>query len=287
MDPSGLGEHDIIDVEKMIEHVREARRKQDEENERRRRAEYGADSAVSFAAQNGDPIIEAVVPHGSLGILNIKSTITEKQSVVNQVVEMRNNQIAMYGAAMDAPFVVASTMRMARAIGLGRQCPTLKVGPSMGGQVVLPQRAKAVAVATSSGEDVYDLARLFPNEFGPQAARTEAIPLSPARTSPSTLHTRGVRPAPGTRVRPDGIPDGWKARPTRSGGGVEYYNPKNPNEHVRVMQGNPNSPYPNSQRPYVRQRDSSGSYLDGNGNRVPKKSPDGHIPLDQYPGYIE
>jgi len=101
------------------------------------------------------------------------------------------------------------------------------------------------------------------------------------------LETRGFKPPPGTRVRPEGIPDGWKVRPTRGKGGVEYYNPKNPNEHVRVMPGNPNSPYPNSQTPYVRQRDSSGSYLDANGNRVQKKSPDGHIPLEQYPGFIE
>ena len=64
--------------------------------------------------------------------------------------------------------------------------------------------------------------------------------------------------------------------------GTEYYNPKNPNESVRVMQGNPNSPYPNSQRPYARQRDSSGSYLDANGTRGVNKSSDTHIPLDQF-----
>lgn len=96
------------------------------------------------------------------------------------------------------------------------------------------------------------------------------------------LETRGVKPAPGTRVRPEGVPDGWRIRPTRGKGGTEYYNPKNPNESVRVMQGNPNSPYPNSQNPYARQRDSSGSYLDANGNRGANKSSDTHIPLDQF-----
>ncbi len=96
------------------------------------------------------------------------------------------------------------------------------------------------------------------------------------------LETRGVKPASGTRVRPEGVPAGWRIRPTRGKGGTEYYNPKNPNESVRVMQGNPNSPYPNSQKPYARQRDSSGSYLDATGNRGANKSSDTHIPLDQF-----
>ena len=96
------------------------------------------------------------------------------------------------------------------------------------------------------------------------------------------LETRGVKPAPGTRVRPEGVPEGWRVRSTRGKGGTEYYNPKNSNESVRVMQGNPNSPYRNSQKPYARQRDSSGSYLDANGNRGANKSSDTHIPLEEF-----
>jgi len=97
----------------------------------------------------------------------------------------------------------------------------------------------------------------------------------------------GFRPPLGTRIRPEGIPVGWRIRPTQGRGGVEFYNPKNPNEHVRIMPGNPNSPFPNSRAPYVRQRESSGSHLDPDGNQVPKKSPDGHIPLEKYKRYIE
>ena len=93
---------------------------------------------------------------------------------------------------------------------------------------------------------------------------------------------RGVNPLPGTRVRPDGVPESWRIRPTRSRGGTEYYNPLNPNESVRVMQGNPNSPFPNSQNPYVRQRNSAGDYLDANGNPGGSKSPETHIPLEQF-----
>jgi hypothetical protein len=107
----------------------------------------------------------------------------------------------------------------------------------------------------------------------------------------SGFEPHGVNPLPGTRVRPEGIPDGWRIRPTQGKGGVEYYNPKNPNENVRVMQGNPNSPFPNSQGPYVRQRDASGTYLrqDGTPSPWPKgglKDPDAHIPLQNYPGYL-
>ena len=107
----------------------------------------------------------------------------------------------------------------------------------------------------------------------------------------SGFEPHGVNPLPGTRVRPEGIPDGWRIRPTQGKGGVEYYNPKNPNENKRVMQGNPNSPFPNSQGPYVRQRDASGTYLrqDGTPSPWPKgglKDPDAHIPLQNYPGYL-
>lgn len=101
------------------------------------------------------------------------------------------------------------------------------------------------------------------------------------------LETRGLRPAPGTRVRPEGIPEGWKVQPTKSGGGVQYVNPANTNQNVRVMQGNPNSPYPNSQGPYVRQQNAGGTYLrqDGTPSPLPKgglHDGDAHIPLDQF-----
>ena len=64
--------------------------------------------------------------------------------------------------------------------------------------------------------------------------------------------------------------------------GTEYYNPKNPNESVRVMQGNLKSPYPNSQKPYVRQRDKAGNYLDSSGKPGPNKSAETHISLDEF-----
>jgi len=63
------------------------------------------------------------------------------------------------------------------------------------------------------------------------------------------LSNRGLVPAAGTRVRPTGIPDDWRTVPTRGDGGVRYYDPTNAGNSVRVMQGSPNSPFPNSQAP--------------------------------------
>jgi RHS repeat-associated protein len=95
-------------------------------------------------------------------------------------------------------------------------------------------------------------------------------------------HLPGFKPPLGIRVRPEGIPQNWRIRPTEGQGGTEYYNPRNPNESVRVMPGNRNSPHANSQQPYVRQRDSSGSYLDANGKRGDPNSAETHIPLQDY-----
>lgn len=96
------------------------------------------------------------------------------------------------------------------------------------------------------------------------------------------LSTRGLVPAAGTRMRPPGVPDEWRVVPTNSGGGVRYYDPANPGNSVRVMQGSPTSPYPNSQAPYVRWQ-RNGAPLDVNGNVLPTANvPEAHIPLQDF-----
>ena len=47
------------------------------------------------------------------------------------------------------------------------------------------------------------------------------------------------------------------------------------------MPGDPNSPYSNSQKPYVRWQ-RNGQALDANGNPVPKNTPEAHIPIDDF-----
>jgi hypothetical protein len=95
------------------------------------------------------------------------------------------------------------------------------------------------------------------------------------------LETQGLRPLPGTRQIPAGIPDIWRIRPTQGEGGTLFYDPTNKGNAVRVMQGDPSSPFPNSQSPYVRWQ-RNGQALEVNGNVVPRNSPDAHIPLQNY-----
>ena len=51
--------------------------------------------------------------------------------------------------------------------------------------------------------------------------------------------------------KPDRVPPDWITKPTKKNDGTEYINPENDNDRIRVMQGNPNSPYPEQQVPYV------------------------------------
>ena len=84
--------------------------------------------------------------------------------------------------------------------------------------------------------------------------------------------------------KPAGIPDNWIERPTRTGDGMEYVNPSNPNDRVRVMPGNPNGRYLNQRRPYV--IDQSGWFRDVNGNPIlgpaPGRTPEAHIPYERF-----
>jgi hypothetical protein len=105
-----------------------------------------------------------------------------------------------------------------------------------------------------------------------------------AQEIPFPFQGRGFNPPPGTRQIPDGIPESWRIRPTRDGKGVMYYDPRLPNKvnQVRVMPGDPSSPFPNSQAPYVRWQ-RNGQPLDVDGNVLPTKmGPDAHIPLPDF-----
>ena len=83
------------------------------------------------------------------------------------------------------------------------------------------------------------------------------------------------------RERSAGIPENWIVKPSKTGGGIRFIDPENPHNSVRLMPGDPNSPYPNSRMPYVRWL-RNGKSLDANGNIVPKNSPDAHIPINSF-----
>jgi len=91
----------------------------------------------------------------------------------------------------------------------------------------------------------------------------------------------GGAEAAGGIARPKGVPADWVAKPSKTGGGTRFVDPANPHNSVRVMPGDPKSPFPNSQRPYVRHL-KDGQSLDVNGNVVPKNTPEAHIPLEDF-----
>ncbi len=66
---------------------------------------------------------------------------------------------------------------------------------------------------------------------------------------------------------------------------MEYINPENPNDRVRVMPGNPNSPHLSQQQPYVKDQ-TWGRFVDKEGKPIegedPGHSPKAHIPYPDY-----
>jgi hypothetical protein len=85
----------------------------------------------------------------------------------------------------------------------------------------------------------------------------------------------------GSDDRPGGIPSHWIATPTRKGGGTRYVNPKNPHDQVRLMPGEPNSPHPAQQQPYVK-RMKDGLAYDAAGRVVDPRSAEARIPLRDF-----
>ena len=79
------------------------------------------------------------------------------------------------------------------------------------------------------------------------------------------------------QVFPAGTGLGWVYGRSRRGDGTIYTN-TNTRETIRFMPGNPQSPYSNSQRPYVRWVDAGGNSRDVHGKPVATKTPDAHIP---------
>jgi hypothetical protein len=62
---------------------------------------------------------------------------------------------------------------------------------------------------------------------------------------------------------------------------VRYVDSENPHNSVRVMPGNPNSPNPAQQVPYVVDI-RSGQAIDVHRNPVSSSSPEAHIPQTRY-----
>jgi hypothetical protein len=81
------------------------------------------------------------------------------------------------------------------------------------------------------------------------------------------------------------IPRDWPAIATKvkdGHQGLEFRHPDFRDVNIRVMPGNPRSPYPNSQQPYVRQS-VHGQSIDKNGRIISNpRSNEAHIPLKEF-----
>ena len=88
-------------------------------------------------------------------------------------------------------------------------------------------------------------------------------------------------PSPVWPFRPHPIPGHWSARPSDRGGGIIYTDPKNPENFIRIMPGNPSASYPEAREPYVRIH-VPGGYRNNNGGIGGRRDQDTHIRLKDY-----
>ncbi len=114
-----------------------------------------------------------------------------------------------------------------------------------------------------------------------ERAAEEAAKPKPTPPKPAEAPKPPAKPKPDISKRPEGVPKDWKATPTKNGDGVVYTNPKDPGTYVKVQKGNPSSSQPGQRYDNVRVQKSGQSY-DVNGNKVPQKSEEAHIPLEDF-----
>lgn len=176
-------------------------------------------------------------------------------------------------------------------------------GPIEGGDVLDGGNRKPAAVPTAafpftspkfgsrqtSKKPVWNrIEKDFGDDFGDDAEGDgdnggEALDIFTIPEVPDTVDepTPTNEPPPGY-ARPEGVPDHWTESPTDGPGGTQFTDPDNPGNSVRLMPGNPDSDYPNSQEPYVRWQ-MNGQALDADGNPLPNvQTPDAHIPMDEF-----
>ncbi len=78
------------------------------------------------------------------------------------------------------------------------------------------------------------------------------------------------------------LPSNWTMKTSKKGNGTKFTDPKNPGgNNVRVQGGNPKSPNPAQQNPYVKQT-KNGKTVDVNGKQVPSNSTEAHIPKKDF-----
>jgi RHS repeat-associated protein len=77
------------------------------------------------------------------------------------------------------------------------------------------------------------------------------------------------------------IPANWKLQSSKKRDGYVFSDPNNPNNNIRIMRGNPNSPNDSQQHPYVKYHKDGVNY-DVSGNPVANDSPQAHVPFNAF-----
>jgi len=78
------------------------------------------------------------------------------------------------------------------------------------------------------------------------------------------------------------LPNSWIKKTSDNKQGTKFLDPQNPSgNNVRVQNGNPNSPNPAQQKPYVKQT-QNGKTVDVNGKQVDPKTKEAHIPKQDF-----
>lgn len=81
--------------------------------------------------------------------------------------------------------------------------------------------------------------------------------------------------------RPKGIPENFRVKIADKGSGIIYMHPEHEHTSIRVMFGMPHSPNQMQQKAYVVMK-NNGKTFDKMGNPVHSKSPEAHIPLEEF-----
>ena len=148
-----------------------------------------------------------------------------------------------------------------------------------------PKNRELTSISLPGGVPSRNAVERIRQELLEARARAAGGPL-PAPGGPLTSSSDGpMLPGGGRLERPLGIPRDWRVVMSDKSGGVIYVNPNNNQDRIRVMPGDPSSPYPHRQRPYVVDQ-NWGAFVNRDGQRVsgsrPGHEPDAHIPYDVY-----
>lgn len=144
---------------------------------------------------------------------------------------------------------------------------------------LLSAPGKVAVVATAIGRSA--IVRKLGSEAAKQIEEAAAAqkPAEPAPAKPET--PKPQTPKPDVSKRPEGVPKDWKSSPTKSGDGKIYQHPTEKGTYVKVEKGNPNASQPGQRYDNVRVQKNGKSY-DKNGNVVPIRSRESHIPLEDF-----